>query len=274
MPFLKKRIYKRSPAKRVYRKKAYRKKRYYRKRKFSPSRSVIPLHPMKIMRYCDTVQLATSVGTTTNFFYRCASIFAPQYSILTPPNANAHKPLGYDQMSTEYWHYTVVGSKINVKFMAPPVGSGLATQPMVGILLNPTTTGVTNVRTLMESKTGQYRQLGNFNSGLTTASITSKFSPKKQFQTKSIVGNDQWTCNFGNNPNEEMYFNIWIAPPDVTVAVGDVTCVVTIDYAVVFTEPKLMAESILDKICHDYDVTEKPDHKSEKKCITPGCKSC
>lgn len=208
----------------------YKKKSYPRKNMISPSG--VPTVRFVKMRYVTRIPLTTGVAVVSAQF-RANSIFDPEVAL------GGHQPMGHDTMSTLYNHYTVVGSKLTCDW-ASQISSG-DNGIMVGCYLSDD--GVypyTDYTGMVEAKKGTYRSIVKQRNSVKT---TTGFSAKKFFNLSDVKDNQQRVgAVFGQNPVDEAVFVVWAQAHDFG-ATNTVSCVITLDYAVVCGEPKELGQS-------------------------------
>lgn len=192
------------------------------------------------MRYVDTIQLnPAAAGLATTYQFRANSIQDPDLSGV------GHQPLSHDEWSNFYWHYMVVGSKINVKFLSRDTTNNANT--IVGVLTRSTTTpGIVNATTLIEQGKTGYSIIGNATGGKTYANKNAYFSMKKFFGIKDVrdaIGGSQFKTPFGSNPTEDVIYEVFVNNMDALQDAATIDCLVTIDYCVMLIEPKTLNQS-------------------------------
>lgn len=212
--------------------------RRYKRRSTTISRNMLgfPRQQVVSMRFNDYISLNAGVGTIASYLYRCNSVFDPDYSGV------GHQPSAYDIWTQFYQHYVVIGSKITIQFNTNNIS---ATPPcVVGVYVNDDTSIVPTTHTgITENRLGHYAL---YTPDQTTKSkkISIGFSPKKFFGIKDIKDNiDRLGALVTANPSEQAYFTIWVAgqlPTDDPILVNGW---VTIDYKVLFSEPKDLPQS-------------------------------
>lgn len=207
-----------------------------------PSKKLIRL------RYCTEVNInPPASGNVVAHYFNANGMYDPDHT------GTGHQPLGYDQWATIYDHYTVLGAKIHVQ--QTPNGTAdtqSAFLPGVfGVFIDDDTSlSYTKVSEVIESKQngamGSYRSYGypqTLTSG-TNPNIVKKFSTKKFFGVRDVVGKHDYRGSFiGSNPSETAYFVLWAGAPDGAQDVPSMTFMVTIEYIAMCTEPKYIAQS-------------------------------
>jgi len=191
-----------------------------------------------------------NTGTGTNPIPSPPTSVAESFSANGPyqpyTNGATHQPKGFDQWMNIYNHYNVLGSKARVKctFADSNMCWGVTRVPAPGVMAGKNISQVLETR--FQKGTGVinvYFNQGQVVRANKTQSAT--FSQKKQFGMNS-TNNDELTGNIERNPEEETYYDIWQCPGLIGqgATTGKVcTYLLTIDYIVLFTEPKLLGQS-------------------------------
>nr|WAE42382.1 MAG: capsid protein [Cressdnaviricota sp.] len=210
-------------------------KRYSTKRRAfrKSSKRFDPFPTMKTvkMRYCDNFVLDAVSGGPATYSFRTNSIFDPNYT------STGHQPYGHDQWQAVYNHYEVVASKITVKFLSAASGSAAACS-VVGIAIKDDNTYETNFDTIREVKDSKYKIMPGY--GISMASVTTSWKPKRYFPSTM---SSELGAHFGNNPNDGMYYIVYVTGVTPTVDPVAVNCVCTIDFIVKMWEPKDLGQS-------------------------------
>lgn len=189
------------------------------------------------LRYCQEITLNSAITGFDSHLFRANSAFDPDYT------GTGHQPKGFDEWSTVYSHYTVMGSRMEVKIL--PSTTANVIPSVNGILLDTSTTGVAqfvNLPDLLESKlcgknwhvggslyNGQNRNPGKY-------AMVKNFSSRKFFGIKDPQDGNSYSATTVANPTQQAYFVVWqysIASNDP----GILSYMVTIDYIIEFRDP-------------------------------------
>jgi len=214
------------------------------------------------LRYVAKKDMVVSGIETVEFErFRANGMFDPEVSL------GGHQPRGFDQAMALYGAFTVLGSKISVNWAyagydgpaaldattsayliktvktettAGPASAGVPV--MCGIykgteaLANPS-----SAAQIMEHDRTVWKPMNHQQGGIITsasARIGSFFGNAK------LVGNDSYSGTASADPAEQVEYTIWCGRTNGTSAgVCAVTAYVTIEYDVVFTEPKVLQAS-------------------------------
>jgi len=221
------------------------KKRTFRKKKvniYRKKRNYIPVGFPKSnlvkLRYVDYCSLNPGVGTIAQHIFKANGLYDPNTTGV------GHQPMGFDQWSLFYNHYTVIGSKITATFNTP---STAFTGLLIGINLNDDVNMSTDALTVMEQGLTKYR-LGNFNTtagGGNGLTISRTFSNKKFFKIKNPSDNINRTgAPITADPTELANYIIFFgAPPGDTTDFTSLNAVIKIEYIVIFSEPRDLSQS-------------------------------
>lgn len=144
-----------------------------------------------------------------------------------------HQPRGFDQLMALYDHFWVKSSTITVDFAST---SNDAIAPFtVGISLQDDSSPEGDMIQACENRSAVYR--------ITTDSVSPRlslgFDSKSYFYKfkNDLLGSD------GGNPADQAYFVVFAQPANSTSDLGNINCVVTIEYTALLSEPNNVAAS-------------------------------
>lgn len=219
-----------------------------RRRYYSPSPSLplagFPKQKMVRMRYVQEIEIVSpSTGLSNSIPFVANGCYDPFYPI------GGHQCKGFDEWMSVYTKYNVLGSKINVKMVGTGQDNfawGVARTPEPNTLKDKSLPYILEWRG--NKSANSYTVVGSENGGYannpTRMNKTrfAKYSQKKQFGKNStsnadLVGTDT------SNPNNLAIFEIWQCPIQQQLQAKTGDYVVVIDYIVLFTEPKILAQS-------------------------------
>ena len=231
--------------KRTYasKKRAFKRRRYIRaKRRFRRKRSVVgnwakrtPL-PTKFKfhtRYVDTdIKLDPGLDTTASYTFRLSSLYDPDYtSTLT-----GHQPIGYDQLMLLYNHYTVIGTKVVLKF----ANTSNHPQRLVA-WLSADALPDSDTNKLLENGLSKSIIIGEARSNSSGYAVF-KTSHKKFFG-KKIMGEQAYQGSVNSNPLENLYLHLNMTCMDPDVDPAPVFFDIAINFVALLTEPKMLGSS-------------------------------
>jgi len=183
-------------------------------------------------KYCEQLLLATGAGGILNTYnWRANGMYDPNATGL------GHQPMYFDQMSTLYDHYTVIGSKITIKVIKADT---ITIPTTIGIFVNDDATVTPTTNGLLENSLATHKVLVGQNSG-GACFLTRKWSAKKYFGG-SVLANVNLSGTPSNDPAEQSIFTVFIDSTPVATA-SSVLLDVTIEYIAVWTELKDIATS-------------------------------
>lgn len=182
------------------------------------------------MKYNQVINLnAPTAGIPAVQVYSANGMYDPDH---TGPG---HQPRGFDQLvGTLYDHYTVIASSIQVTFANLD-----AVNPQIcGIAVKDNTTPIVSVEEAMESPDCVYDTLGALVGG-GVKTLRRSLNPNKWLGSGgSPLSNPQLRGSAGNNPAEDIFFNVFVAAADGGTDPAAVSCNVVINYTAILTEPK------------------------------------
>lgn len=221
------------PSKKTYSRRPRRRaRRNYRRRPTIAKNPFPTTGPRKLpltLTYSDRFTLdAGAGGTAAVKIFSANGVYDPDVSGI------GHQPRGFDQYFTMYDHCTVVGAKVTFRFGG---NSGDTYDQLVGITTKDSVLSSTNPIDYMESRYTKFVQLAG-GQYINTKTLQMSVNPNKFLGVSKPLSEDTIKNSVGSNPSEGVFFHLWCAAVE-TVDPTYITCTVTIDYKVVFTEPKL-----------------------------------
>lgn len=152
-----------------------------------------------------------------------------------------HQPMNFDQWAALYNHYTVVASKIKVEFST--LGTGVSAGMVCGVYLVPTTSLVSTAPgDLMEQALCKWKLKynGATQNGSSLPVITHSMNAKKYFNVTNMLDNtSRLGATVAASPLEQAYYCVFIGSlPGDTSNIPVTNLIVTIEYTVIFSEPK------------------------------------
>lgn len=174
------------------------------------------------LRYCEPSWITSTSGGTSYSTFRANGIYDPDYINL------GHQPMYRDAYANIYDYYTVLGSKITVKFLSRSTTVGF----FVGIQGTDSTSPSTAVSTWMEQNNGVHDLIGNISSGSRTLFMTFGSEGNQGVDTEDDLSS---LVPVGSDPGSAAayYFNVLCAADDGNTAT--VAILIEIEYTVKFT---------------------------------------
>lgn len=229
-----KKYFKKRSEKRKYRRTALaRVKRPRFASSYSPSYNAVYPLPAQLrtrMRYFSTNHAVNPGigGTAAEHVFSLNGLYDPDITGV------GHQPVGFDQLSEIYDHYTVLGAKATVSFFSTDTTNDM----IVAAYIMDTTTAAVDIRVPIENGKAKWRHLSSLsNGGRTTAVMTLPVSLSRFLGVSNPLDETALRGNSSGNPAEQAYLHIAAAPNNSNDA-ANVTFTVAIEYYVVWTEPK------------------------------------
>lgn len=197
-----------------------------------------PKRKLVRLKYCDTINLDPSLSGIAYNYYRCNGMYDPDASL------GGHQPLFFDQYMAGYDHFTVIGSKIKVTPCNPTTANIIPVQ--YGVTIDDD--GVFSYSTsdqIIESNQGRYFKLAGAENTPQTRysnSLVRKWSARKFFGSKSIIGKAEYKGTASGDPLEQAYYGVWVGSVANTDG-GNIYLTIELEYIAVLTEPKYVAPS-------------------------------
>lgn len=232
MPYKTKRVVR----KRLYKRKPRRAVRPYRKKTYLPIGGFANSKLCRL-RYVENITFNPGAGLISINAFRANSVFDPNSTGV------GHQPSNYDRWAVNYDRYTVLGAKCTVQpfqIASTAVTPGLIVLHVSedGADLNSAhATGGSQAILEQPRLSWSSRSYGSNNHG-GALKITRKFSAKRFFKTKNLLGTSPYSADVAANPTEGAFFEVAVLSPDDTNDPGQIKLRVIIDYVVMFTEPK------------------------------------
>ena len=188
-----------------------------------------PKSMMTKMRFCATHALDPGTATIASYQFRANDVYDPDYS------GAGHQPLGFDQYSQLYEHFTVLGSKITVT--AATSGS---VPVVIGITKDSDATRTTSFDTIQEQPDTCWKV---HTPGSPAKQLSCRLSAKKWFNKLAVKDSDRLQGTNLASPEEVVFYHLWAKGLSASVDPSAIDCNITIDYIVLWTEPKELPQS-------------------------------
>lgn len=218
-------------------KKTVKRRKFYRRRRLAISRNPISRTLMVRMKYTDRFTLNPNPsGVHAYHFFRWNSIFDPDLT------GTGHQPLGHDQYANLYKHYYVVGAKATCTFVnTSAVGSNTC---IVGLRTDDDAVTCPNgITEITEQPRAAYRFCSNSDGSDSVKQVTLRFSTRKHFGSTRDWNRSNLGADFSASPTTLAYLQAYAAPVDGSQDAGLIACYMQIQYFVLLTDPKEIAQS-------------------------------
>ncbi len=190
-------------------------------------------------RYVDRITINPSAGALAQYTFLANGLFAPNQT------GSTHQPLGFDQWMLAYDHFTVLGSKMTIRYVNTTATNQIPAA--FGVILDDNATMTyTDYAAILEGnqKNSKFAVSGGLGGdNFKRPQLSLGFSAKRFFGTKNIVGKAEYKGDTSADPAEKAYYQIWAQAPDASGDPAISTFLVTIDYIAVLTEKKHLAQS-------------------------------
>lgn len=202
------------------------------------NRSPVPRMTVVKMRYCTALNLDPGTAGIRAFHkFSAVSIYDPDVT------GTGHQPHGHDTYQGLYQHYKVLGSRITATFSPAGAQAGAGTMVCAISLDDSVTEPPSDIQNVIEGPDCVYGIASNADGGPNLLTLTKNFSPVKFLG----ITPEQWrsaaTAQFGSNPAEDAYFNVFVAPLNQSQDADPVNIQIEISYIVQCTEPRNVAPS-------------------------------
>lgn len=147
------------------------------------------------------------------------------------------QPVGFDQMTPLFDHYTVIYAQISVDFIASDQSTGSGC--LVGVRTQDNTTIGTDV---MQLTTGDCAT-GIVSPAEDHINLTRQVSLSRFLGRPNIMSEDDLRGTSGSNPDEQAYFHVFAFPFPGGGDVTNVNTFIRIDYVAIWTEPRSLSAS-------------------------------
>lgn len=216
---------------------------FRRRRRFAlsrPSRSLgvgIPNSRMVKLRYSDNFTLGddlTASGVSTQQVFRANSLYDPDYT------GTGHQPRYFDQWTTMYGRYVVLGSKIRVNCHAAAAGTSNVSNGLLAVQLAQyigSTTIPNSMSDILEANNCSMVPIHNQEVGRTSRRCVKTYSARKFFRIKDVKDNQaDLGAAYNANPTKPAYFLVK-AVGATAGTMPTIYCTAIIDYIALLTEP-------------------------------------
>lgn len=230
------------PNVRKNKKRTYRRKRVVKKRRgvfrLQKQMSVgFPKTTVVKHRYVDAFSINPSLGNVGYHWFRANSLYDPDVT------GAGHQPLGFDQWSTFYNHYIVIGAKIKATFSLAATGTEVGSIMVAGVVLSDNSSGPTDVPTLIEQSNSN-KKYSYFNLSDRPKTVSKGYSAKRFYNLTNISDNQtRLGSNVSGNPAEFAYFGVYVGNANTSIDCPNILVMVQIDFIALYSEPKLLPQS-------------------------------
>lgn len=195
----------------------------------SPS-SPVPKSKRVTLRYAETnVSLDPGASIPADYFFKCNDLYDPNYTGV------GHQPMGFDQWMALYGKFTVVNSKITVKFTN---GADATTADWIVGVRRTTTPTSSSTNEILESNACSYAVKERYQ----VPTVVNSYSMAKEHPGVGIEEDSMYGTNAAS-PANAMYFHVWAINAVTNVDITPVIATVVIEYDVRFFDPIVLGSS-------------------------------
>lgn len=185
------------------------------------------------LRYATRITLNPTFSTPAYHAFRANSLFDPDLS------GTGHQPMGFDQYMGFYNHYNVSSSKI--KATAWSGASDATGTAIVGIRTGSSASTYLTTQGLLEAEGTHWVPMGGIDGGKSITTVNQSVDLSKYlgkfYMDDSNRGSD------ATNPEEDVIFQLFGAGVDTSTDPAPINYIVTIEFRVKFTEPRILTPS-------------------------------
>lgn len=190
------------------------------------------------LRYVETVTSATTAGTSTRYLLNTNSCNDPNAGI------GGHQPMGYDQYSPLYQHYTVLSADVKVTFVPHNTNNGDGTTWICADLVPNSGSNKASFSALMEPNSSNGVPVGAFNTKSQVSFRRYIDNAKFLGMTRSqYIAADENRALTASNPVEDIILMIYMSASDDTSATQGGEIIIEVMYDVIFSEPQPIGQS-------------------------------
>lgn len=194
-------------------------------------------------RYCSAISIDAAATVFGKYTFSANSLYDPDVT------GTGHQPLGYDQWSEFYNHYTVMSSKISVTFVCrETVSPSTLDDAVVGIcLMDDNSIPFADVNTMREQGRARFKYMSSrLSVGPQTVTHTydaRRFHGVKDPEDNSALQGRMGNFGTGGPPGDQAMFILFVGPQDGATDANNYLCNVTIDYIARLKEPREFTQS-------------------------------
>lgn len=185
------------------------------------------------LRYTGIASLSLVATGAASHLWTANGLFDPDIT------GTGHQPRNFDQIMTQYDHYTVLGSKVTLDCVN---NQATSQGVIIASTMQDDNVSLTSLDDLMEYPKRRHKILTGGAGGFNKTRFTQSYSCKKYFHTKPLSDSNQ-QGSVASNPSEGAFFGVYAHTVDNAIGTGTVDVMVTIDYIVAFQEVKQPVKS-------------------------------
>lgn len=192
--------------------------------------SPIPQRKVVTLRYAESnVSLDPAAGIPADYFFRANDLFDPNYT------GAGHQPLGFDQWMALYTKFSVLNSKITVKFTN---GADATTADWIVMVRRTTTPTSSTTNEILESNACSWTAKEREN----VVTLVNAYSFKQEHKGLGLEDGTMFGTNSAS-PTNEQYFHVSAINAVTTIDVTPLIATVVIEYETMFFDPRVLSTS-------------------------------
>ncbi len=209
---------------------------------------IFPVRKRAYLTYHTNASVFTgSTGTCGTYVFAANGLYDPDIT------GTGHQPMGFDQMMLFYYHYTVLYSKITVKYR----NNSTTVPSYVSISRNGSSTAITDPDQLVESGNIEYCICNSRPDFDCIRQLSLDMDIAKFAGVDDLLDDEQYRGDSGSNPPDVEYFHLSFWDPSAATTFTTNADVV-IEFDVMFTEPRKATVSLESKCEEPVVVKSKP----------------
>lgn len=192
--------------------------------------SPIPQRKVVTLRYAESnVSLDPAAGIPADYFFRANDLYDPNYT------GAGHQPLGFDQWMALYTKFSVLNSKITVKFSN---GADATTADWICMLRRTTTPSSSTANEILESNACSW----NLKERENVVTLVGGYSFKEEHKGLGLEDGTIFGTN-ATSPTNEQYYHVSVINASTGIDVTPLIACVVIEYETMFFDPRVLTSS-------------------------------
>lgn len=193
--------------------------------------TILPNRMYRTVKYGDVYDINPSAGVTGVQVFRANGLYDPDAT------ATGHQPRGHDEYAAMYNHFRVLRSRI----VAKKVGDGTYVTHLA-IHSASQADGASALKDILEWPQTSWVGPVAYSGGNAAVCIQDFDSVRDLGKAATYSASCQGVCS-SSDPTEAWYFNLHVAPGNNAGDPGSQSITVSIEYDVVYEDPKSLASS-------------------------------
>lgn len=170
-------------------------------------------------------------GTIAEYFFSANGMYDPNITGV------GHQPIGFDEISNFFDHYTVIYSKITIAWE-----NNSTRGCIVGVKVNDNTTSNGTITNFIENGNNKWTSMPQAATGGEVRMMTMDVVPHKFLGRPNPLSEDDLRGSATSNPAEQCYWQLGFGTKENTSSQA-ARALVQIDYVAIWTEPTDLSQS-------------------------------